>query len=285
MWVWYWDDLVIATARRIGASYLLVKAADGAARWAQWPVAREACARAGLACWPWAYSYGAPEEVAALVDAGAEVIVLDPEVEYERLSTAAHATIVDAVATVKASDEGWVMSDEENGASSPHHSSGDASLVVGCACWAQPALHPGYGYDELARVVDEWLPMVAWQEWSPRDPGCWFEVWDRAGHRPTVPWLSASGVSGVELANAVRLAMERYGGAAIWAAHVLTEEQVSELEKAAVQAARADADFARYAPRTGTWREACVNLKGIADDALAAGRKVVADAAATWGTR
>jgi hypothetical protein len=54
----------------------------------------------------------------------------------------------------------------------------------------------------------------------------------------------------------------------------------------------ADPDFRQYAPGTGTWREAAVNLKGIADDALAAGRKVRGiveqagqDAAAAWGTR
>jgi hypothetical protein len=46
-----------------------------------------------------------------------------------------------------------------------------------------------------------------------------------------------------------------------------------------------DPDFVQYAPSTGTWREAAVNLKGIADDALATGRKIVADAAASWGTR
>jgi hypothetical protein len=47
----------------------------------------------------------------------------------------------------------------------------------------------------------------------------------------------------------------------------------------------ADPDFATYAPNTGTWREACTNLKGIADDALGAGRKMLSDCAATWGTR
>lgn len=50
----------------------------------------------------------------------------------------------------------------------------------------------------------------------------------------------------------------------------------------------ADADFRSWAPRTGSWREAAVNLKGIADDALTTGRKMrdgVAAAAALWGTR
>jgi hypothetical protein len=53
----------------------------------------------------------------------------------------------------------------------------------------------------------------------------------------------------------------------------------------AADSARADADFLAYAPKTGTWREAAINLKGVADDALTAGRKIVADGAATWAGR
>jgi len=52
----------------------------------------------------------------------------------------------------------------------------------------------------------------------------------------------------------------------------------------------ADPDFRSYAPRTGTWREAAINLKGIADRALESGRQIVAEieqtaarARATWG--
>ena len=54
--------------------------------------------------------------------------------------------------------------------------------------------------------------------------------------------------------------------------------------------ALADDDFKQYAPQTGTWREACINLKGIADKALRSGREIVADltacadhAVAEWG--
>lgn len=56
--------------------------------------------------------------------------------------------------------------------------------------------------------------------------------------------------------------------------------------------ALADPDFRQYAPRTGTWREAAINLKGIADKALASGREIVADltacadrAVAEWGAQ
>jgi hypothetical protein len=46
-----------------------------------------------------------------------------------------------------------------------------------------------------------------------------------------------------------------------------------------------DPGFVEYAPTSGTWREAAINLKGIADDALGAGRKIVAEVAASWGAR
>jgi|GEM_PF-2846807 len=50
----------------------------------------------------------------------------------------------------------------------------------------------------------------------------------------------------------------------------------------------ADADFRQYAPKTGTWREVAVNLKGVADDALSAGRgsvKLAQQIVSGWGTR
>jgi hypothetical protein len=61
--------------------------------------------------------------------------------------------------------------------------------------------------------------------------------------------------------------------------------QFADLDGAAAVGTEVDPDFTAYAPHTGTWREAAINLKGIADDALSAGRKIVAEAAATWGAR
>ena len=49
-----------------------------------------------------------------------------------------------------------------------------------------------------------------------------------------------------------------------------------------------DADFQQYAPKTGSWREAAINLKGIADDALTAGRtsrRLAQQVVDGWGTR
>ncbi len=51
---------------------------------------------------------------------------------------------------------------------------------------------------------------------------------------------------------------------------------VRRVEQAALAYAEwdqvADPDFRQYAPSTGTWREAAINLKGVADDALETGR-------------
>ena len=52
--------------------------------------------------------------------------------------------------------------------------------------------------------------------------------------------------------------------------------------------ALADADFRAYAPKTGTWREACANLLGVANDALAAGRAnrdLATKIVENWGKR
>jgi hypothetical protein len=55
------------------------------------------------------------------------------------------------------------------------------------------------------------------------------------------------------------------------------QRQYLDLDPVAGSGAPADPDFQQYAPRTGTWREAAVNLKGIADKALSTGREIVAD--------
>ncbi len=51
---------------------------------------------------------------------------------------------------------------------------------------------------------------------------------------------------------------------------------------------KADSDFVVYAPKTGTWREVAVNLKGVCDDALNTGRKLrdlAEQAVQAWGNR
>lgn len=57
----------------------------------------------------------------------------------------------------------------------------------------------------------------------------------------------------------------------------------------------ADKDYVHYAPLSGQWREVATNLKGVCDDALAAGRRLKADLEMTadaakrsadrWGNR
>jgi hypothetical protein len=62
-------------------------------------------------------------------------------------------------------------------------------------------------------------------------------------------------------------------------------DSASPTAPAPVPGVEVDDGFRAYAPSSGTWREAAINLKGIADDALAAGRRIIAVSAATWGER
>lgn len=213
LWVWYWDDRYLDVARRVGASTLLIKAADGATAWDQWEPAAAKCRAAGIEPIPWAYNYGDVREVAALAQAatraGVHRLIVDPEVEYERLPEAGQRAFVDALRAAK----------QQHG------------LSIGCACWARPEAHGGYRFDLLAEVVDCWLPMVAWQAWSPRSAEHWLRHWDSFGHQPTAPWLPAyDGVTPDELAGSVKLALDRYGAATVWAAHVLDDAHVAALE-------------------------------------------------------
>jgi soluble lytic murein transglycosylase-like protein len=93
----------------------------------------------------------------------------------------------------------------------------------------------------------------------------YFGAVDAAGN-PTAA-TDATGTSGVHYVAEVSAAAEAF----------------AQLD--ASSSSTVDPDFATYAPKTGTWREAAINLKGVADDALATGRKIVADSATTWGSR
>lgn len=218
LWVWYWQPEFIALATRIGASYLLVKAADGTATvtgsganrhdWsAQWREAKAACEAAGLGCIPWMYNYGDPAEVEVIAATGERHIVLDPEIEYERLPRAQQLAFIDRVAALRAQ-----------------------GVTVGCACWARPEAHGAYPFAELGMAIDYWLPMTAWMVWLPRDAEHWMRHWDGFGLGQTIHWLPAYQVSPAELAESVRTALARYGGATVWAAHSITKEMAAALE-------------------------------------------------------
>lgn len=63
-------------------------------------------------------------------------------------------------------------------------------------------------------------------------------------------------------------------------------DELVDTTGAAAVVVEVDPSYRQYAPRSGTWREAAINLKGIADQALARGRSVASAASAAavlWG--
>jgi len=203
LWSHYWQAGTLPNAQAIGARAILVKAADGTIPWPQFDQAAPVVRSAGLQCWPWSYNYGIPSE-AESIRGRTGLYVLDAEIEYEKLSQAEQVAWVDAMLAAK------------------------GQLTIGLACWYNPVLHPNYDYANLARLVDLWIPMVAFQT-SGLAPAAAFDVWDSAGYRPTVPWVSGNGIDGPTLAGAVAEASRRYGACSVWEAVQLTTEQIAAI--------------------------------------------------------
>jgi len=219
LWVWNWQDSYITIAQRIGASFMLIKAADGVSPWAQWPDAASKTSNAGILPVPWSYNYGDPAEPAALVNAapGSGIYVLNAETEYEQLSLADQQLFWQAIQQVR-----------------------NQCVIIGNAGFARPEVHQGYNYSGFAQVLDLWLPEVAWPYWTPADYNYWFQWWDKFNLGSTVPWLPTylndQGVSmdPSVLVASVAAAKQRYGAVTIWAAHTITEAQIIALEAANV---------------------------------------------------
>jgi hypothetical protein len=207
LWVWNWQDAYLDVARRIGASHVLVKAADGADPWRQYSPAAALIRRAGMVPVPWGYNYGAVDEVAMLAATGEQIVCLDPEIEFERLDRPSQQVFCRRVQALR-----------------------DQGVEVWSACWGQPAVHRDYPWHDLGYAIDRWLPMIAWQDWEPREAGHWLDTWDTAQMGNATPWLPAyDGVTADELVASVQEAQRRYGSASIWAAHTLTAEMVLKL--------------------------------------------------------
>ena len=207
LWVWNWEDSFIDVAHRIGATHVLVKAADGTDPWRQYSPAAALIRRAGMVPVPWAYNYGDATEPAVLAATGEQIVCLDPEIEFERLDRLAQQVFCRRVQALR-----------------------DQGVEVWSACWGQPAAHPGYPWHDLGYAIDRWLPMIAWQDWEPREAGHWLDTWDAAQMGTTTPWLPAyDSVTADELVASVREAQRRYGSASIWAAHTLTAEMQAQL--------------------------------------------------------
>jgi hypothetical protein len=165
----------------------------------------------------WSYNYGDPREPEVLRNAAPDssILVVDPETEYESLPLSAQVKFNQALQALRST-----------------------GIEIGAACFARPEVHQGYHYGELGACIDFWLPMVAWPYWNPPDVGYWLGFWDSFNLGRTIPWLptysddSGTPIEPSVFLGSVRTAMERYGGASIWAAHTITEEQVMALESA-----------------------------------------------------
>ena len=217
LWVWYWDDRFIEMAQRIGATYLLIKAADGLTPWAQWSQAAPVCRSAGILPIPWSYNYGDAREPDVLRNAAPDsnILVVDPEVEYEGLPLAQQLQFAQGLQALRVQ-----------------------GLTIGAACFARPEGHQGYHYPELGASIDFWLPMVAWPYWNPPDVTYWLDFWDSFHLGKTIPWLPTYSDDAGTLIDpntflqSIRIAFGRYGAVTIWAAHTIHDEQVAILETA-----------------------------------------------------
>ncbi len=217
LWVWYWEDRFIEIAQRIGAGWVLLKAADGLSPWSQWSSAAQACRSVGILPVPWSYNYGDAREPDVLRNAAPDssILVVDPETEYEQLPLADQIRFHQALQALR-----------------------NTGITIGAAAFARPEVHQGYHYQELGASIDFWLPMVAWPYWNPPTVGYWLSLWDSFQLGKTIPWLPTySDDAGTPLdpgvfLESIRVSIRRYGAASIWAAHTIREEQVAALESA-----------------------------------------------------
>lgn len=237
LWVWDIEQCPkwLSIAKRIGANFVLGKKADGEDPWKQWWTIKEQCQESGIQPIPWAYNYGEPTEPYILTATDEKIVVLNPEIEFERLHKTAQLDFITVVREIRAT-----------------------GTTVGLATWARPDIHPQYPFEELAKVVDFWIPMVAWPMWDPPLPQHWFDHWDQFGYGPTVPWLPTYGAKGQArsphtLAMSLKLALERYPAVSIWGAHTLTESQQEVLALQHATRPTYDKDAARDA-LNGLWQ-------------------------------
>ncbi len=192
-------------AQRIGARGLLIKAADGVDPWPQCAGAAASARAVGLEAVPWSYCYGDPAEIDTLLDLGEPIICIDPEAHFEAASPEMRRWFVERLREAHA-----------------------AGTRVWSCVEARSEYHANIPYADLAAVSEAVVPMQAWQVWQPRDCSAWFDRWDARGYAG-FPWLPAGDVTPDELVRSVGEAQRRYGGASIWAADILSSEQIDAL--------------------------------------------------------
>jgi hypothetical protein len=150
------------------------------------------------------------------------------------------------------------------------------------------------GFDQVVSRVSVLQPQVYELGWlaqaeSGRPPGPSI-LGTQHSIEPLVS-VQASASDWLAIATAPSFKASAFG---VWLLPIVDPAQRALLKLAGGPAgpAKVDPDFASYAPSTGTWREAAGNLKGVADDALAAGRALNAritalatEAAGLWHGR
>lgn len=149
LWIWEADSCggaagIIATAKEIGATGVVIKCADGATIWPQFAQVAPAIKAAGLVLGAWAYVYPADPQgqAAALVDAvaqGAEFLIVDAEIEFEaaHMDTCAEA-LGDAVRALL-----------------PY-------TIIGYSTFSEPRVHRAFPYPAFSTWCDFAAPQVYW---------------------------------------------------------------------------------------------------------------------------
>ena len=139
---------IIDTCRATGAHGVLVKAADGANKWAQLAQDGPAIKAAGLLLGAWDYVYPTVSAQAQAQDAAsalevADYLVLDAEVEYEVATGAEAATALGAAIRALA-----------------------PSALIGYTSFGAPKLHPQFPYAAFAAWTDFVIPQVYWSDFA-----------------------------------------------------------------------------------------------------------------------
>lgn len=149
IWIWELDKCgtpagVVAKAVSLGLAGLLVKGWDGSNYWTQIESIIKLAHNAGLVIGAWGYSYGSDPtgEAAAAkkcLAAGADWLVIDAEVEYEKNPGRADTVL----AAFKA-----------------------LGAALGYSSFGLPRYHPGFPWQKFSKACDVVLPQVYWGDFG-----------------------------------------------------------------------------------------------------------------------
>lgn len=144
---------VIETCKATGASGVLVKAADGANKWAQLAQDGPAIKAAGLILGAWDYVYPSVSAEIQAQDAAsalkiADYLVLDAETEYEIVNGAEASTALGAAIRAL-----------------------EPTALIGYTSFGAPQDHAQFPYDAFAAWTDFCIPQIYWADFG-ETPAC-----------------------------------------------------------------------------------------------------------------